>query len=106
MGSDFSAEFIKQLRAHAIRTNSAWAAWSPLQAGSALRPSSGPIAAAILYRHVLVDEPSRRYFWILSREIGLAEEELNRLLKKAQGLGFKVDQVEYSWIGGQQPRNY
>ncbi len=45
------------------------------------------------YSYAMVSEPSKRYFWILSRTPNLSEETLSRLLSYATYLGFDTDKL-------------
>ena len=45
------------------------------------------------YSYAMVSEPSKRYFWILSRTPQLSESELTRLLSYATYLGFDTDKL-------------
>lgn len=45
------------------------------------------------YSYVMVSEPTKRYFWILSRTPNLNEYDLTRLLSYANYLGFDTDKL-------------
>lgn len=45
------------------------------------------------YSHVIVGEPSRKYLWILSRSPEIAPQRLEELLKKAELLGYKREEI-------------
>jgi apolipoprotein D and lipocalin family protein len=45
------------------------------------------------YSYAMVSEPSKRYFWILSRTPQLSESELTRLLSYATYLGFDTSKL-------------
>ena len=47
------------------------------------------------YSYAMVTGPSTRFFWILSREKTLDNEVMQRLIKKAVDLGFKLDKLIY-----------
>jgi apolipoprotein D and lipocalin family protein len=46
------------------------------------------------YRHVLIGTPSRKFAWVLSRTPQMDEATLNRLLERAQALGFKREDFQ------------
>jgi apolipoprotein D and lipocalin family protein len=46
------------------------------------------------YRWALVGTPDRRYLWILGRESELSRLTYERLLRKANSLGFATDEVK------------
>jgi apolipoprotein D and lipocalin family protein len=46
------------------------------------------------YRHVMVGDPGRDYFWILSREPAMEDALYLRLLRKAESLGFDPVKVQ------------
>ena len=45
------------------------------------------------YRYAMVTGSSRSYLWILARENSLKEKTLNRLIAKAQSLGFDTEKL-------------
>jgi len=45
------------------------------------------------YQYALVGDPSRKYLWILSRTSDLQESIFNKLVFKAEELGFTTDQL-------------
>jgi apolipoprotein D and lipocalin family protein len=45
------------------------------------------------YQYVMVGAPNRKYLWILSRQTTLAPETYNRLVEKAENLGFDTNQL-------------
>jgi len=45
------------------------------------------------YRYAMVTGPSTRYFWILARDPQLEPAIVDRLVAKAAGLGFPVDEL-------------
>lgn len=45
------------------------------------------------YQYVMVGDPSRKYLWILSREKQLSEDVYNKLVSRADELGFKTGQL-------------
>ena len=47
------------------------------------------------YSYALITGPSTRFFWILSREKTLDNDVMQRLVKKAIDLGFKLDKLIY-----------
>lgn len=48
------------------------------------------------YSAVLVGAPSGKYLWILAREPGLPQATLDRILKKAEELGFETQPLIYA----------
>ncbi len=47
------------------------------------------------YKYAMVTGPSTRFFWILSRDKTLDNAVMQRLIKKAIDLGFKLDKLIY-----------
>lgn len=63
---------------------------------SFFRPFYGDYQILILdenYKYVVIGEPSRKYFWILSREKTLEKSTLDMLLKKMPELGYDEKQL-------------
>lgn len=58
--------------------------------------SLGPKNSDGKYSYVLVGEPSRKHLWVLSRIPNKEEEMIDKLLDKAERLGFDIDDVVYS----------
>jgi len=46
-------------------------------------------------KYSMITGPDRSYFWILSREPKLDAQTLDRLIKRAQALGFATDKLIY-----------
>jgi len=53
------------------------------------------------YRYAMVSGPDRDYLWILSRTPKLPPDQLNRLITRAERLGFPVDELIFT---GHPPR--
>ena len=47
------------------------------------------------YSWSMVGSPDRKYFWILSRQPAMDKRQLDRLLKKAQVIGFDTSQIVF-----------
>ena len=45
------------------------------------------------YRYAVVSEPSKEYFWILSRTPEMAQEDLDHILSSASTLGFDTSKL-------------
>ena len=45
------------------------------------------------YRYAVVSEPSKEYFWILSRTPKMAQEDLDHILSSASTLGFDTSKL-------------
>lgn len=45
------------------------------------------------YQYAMISGPNRDYFWLLSRTPTLPDEDKNRLLEKAEAMGFDLDSV-------------
>jgi apolipoprotein D and lipocalin family protein len=46
------------------------------------------------YSHALVGSPDRKYLWVLSRELAMAEETYDGMLGKAGAMGFDIGRVQ------------
>lgn len=55
------------------------------------------------YRFALVAGPNARYLWILARDPKLEPAIVDRLVSKAESLGFSVDQLIYPEHNGSAP---
>lgn len=63
---------------------------------SFFRPFYGDYQVLILddeYRYVVIGEPSREYFWILSRTKTLEKETLDMIVNKMPSLGYDAQQL-------------
>lgn len=47
------------------------------------------------YSWSMVGSPDRKYFWILSRQPAMDKPQLDRLLKRAQAIGFDTSQIVF-----------
>ncbi|CAI9754736.1 unnamed protein product [Fraxinus pennsylvanica] len=45
------------------------------------------------YQYALIGQPSRRYLWILCRQLQLDEETYNMLVQKAKDEGYEIDKL-------------
>ena len=45
------------------------------------------------YQHAMIGDPSRKYLWILSRDTKLSQEVYDRLVDKAESLGFDTSKL-------------
>ncbi len=47
------------------------------------------------YQHTAIGVPSRKYLWIMSRDWNVPEDDMARILRRVEELGYATNKIEY-----------